>query len=106
MVIMGPLETNLVHVLRCDHIRLPLVEHDHLVLLLPRAGQVVQVDPLVSVRPALQVHRQNQSVAIIQKIVGRLVISHHSYGRVGCQDLEVVARLNTIRLFRAVTVMQ
>ena len=90
-------ETDLVHVVRSDHVRLPLVKQDHLVVLLAWTGQVVQVDPLVSVRPGLQVHGQNQSVAVIKKTVGRLIVRHHSYGGVSGQQLKVVARLNIYR---------
>ena len=83
------------HVVRRDDVWLPLVEYDDLVVLLSRAGQVVQVDPLLSVRPGLQVHGQNQSVPVIQEIVRRRIVRHHSYGGVRGQDLKVVARLNT-----------
>ena len=83
------------HVVRRDNVWLPLVEYDDLVVLLSRAGQVVQVDPLLSVRPGLQVHSQNQSVPVIQEIVRRRIVRHHSYGWVRGQDLKVVARLNT-----------
>ena len=83
------------HVVRRDDVWLPLVEYDDLVVLLSRAGQVVQVDPLLSVRPGLQVHGQNQSVPVIQEIVRRRIVRHHSYCGVRGQDLKVVARLNT-----------
>ena len=87
--------TDLVHVVRSDDVWFPLVEDDDLVLRLAWTWQIVEVDPPVSVSPGLQVHGENQSVAVIQKVVGRLVIRHNRDGRVSGQDLKVVARLNT-----------
>ena len=92
--------TDLVHVVRSDDVWFPLVEYDDLVLRLAWTWQIVEVDPPVSLSPGLQVHGENQSVAVIQEVVGRLVIRHHRHGGVGGRDLEVVARLQNIRSFR------
>ena len=51
------------------------------------------MNPDVSVLSGLQIHCEDKSVAIIEKIISFLIISQDCYGRVLGWNLKVIARL-------------
>ena len=81
------------HVIWSYNVRLLFVEHDDLVILLPRCGEIIEMDSDVTVRSGFHVHGENQGIAVVQEVVHLLIPRQGGDHRIVWRDPKILTRL-------------